>query len=217
MTEGEGVTIRPKVELLRLVPSLTVTVMGATPIWLAAGVRATVRLLPAPPKTILAFGRRVVLAELPERVRLAADVSASPTVKEIGAVAVLMRVLVAGMAEMIGGVLAGRTVTVKDVLLDFPPVSITQTVTLDEPACEAAVTLTVRLAPLPPNAILATGTTPGFDEAPLRVRLAAGSSASSTVKDSGPVDWFTRMVWSAMPVIVGGVSPPGMSVPEMVT
>src|ERR1035438_6311832 len=124
MMLGEGVTITEKVELAVLVPSLTVTVMGTTPVWPAAGVTVTVRLLPLPPKTMLALGISVVLAEAADNARLAAGVSRSPTVKVMGGAAVFRSVLVQEIAEMQGAVLAGNTVTVKLVLLEAPPVSI---------------------------------------------------------------------------------------------
>src|SRR6266508_421594 len=54
------------------VPSLTVTVIVVVPDWLASGVTVTVRLVPLPPKTIFAFGTRVVFEEAPETVRAAA-------------------------------------------------------------------------------------------------------------------------------------------------
>jgi len=63
---------------------LTVTVMVAVPVCPAAGVTVTVRLAPLPPNAMLAFGTRVGLEELPLTVKLAAAVSASPTVKASG-------------------------------------------------------------------------------------------------------------------------------------
>ncbi len=51
---------------------------------------------------------------------------------------------------------------------------------------DAGVTVTVRLAPLPPKAMLLTGTSVGFELPPVSVRLAAAVSMSPTVTDSGP-------------------------------
>ena len=65
-------------------PSLTVTVIVADPLWFAAGVTVTVRFAPLPPNTMFAFGTRVVLLEVPVRVRLSTGVSTSPTVKPNG-------------------------------------------------------------------------------------------------------------------------------------
>jgi hypothetical protein len=103
-------------------------------------------------------------------------------------------VFVGGIVEMTGAIFAGRTVTENVVLFDFAPVSITQIVTAEEPAWTPAVTFTLRLAPLPLIARFAEGMTLGFDEVALTVKLAAGSSASNTVNESGPVDWVTRIV-----------------------
>ena len=62
---GAEFTVRTKVSLVLNEPSLTVTVIVAVPLWPLAGVTVTVRLAPLPPKTMLAFGTRVVLLLLP--------------------------------------------------------------------------------------------------------------------------------------------------------
>src|SRR4051812_16912063 len=128
MTEAEDGTMSAKAELAMLVPSLAVTGTGATPIWPAAGVIATVRLLPLPPKTNAVLGTSAGLAELTDTTSEAAGVSASPTVNGIGPVETPAAVLVAAMLAIMGAVLAGRTVTTKEVLLDLPPASMTHTV-----------------------------------------------------------------------------------------
>src|ERR1051325_2273801 len=143
---------------------------------------------------MLASGSNVGLADMPVTVRSEAEVSGSPTVKAIGGVAMSMRVLVGGRVEMMGARLAGRTVTENVVLLDFAPVSVTQSVIVEEPDCEPAVTFTVRLAALPLIAMFAGEMTLGLEEMALTASDVAGASASSTVKESGPVDWVTRMV-----------------------
>ena len=48
------------------------------------------------------------------------------------------------------------------------------------------VTVTVRLAPEPPNVTFAFGTSAWFDEEPVRVRLPAAVCASPIVTASGP-------------------------------
>ena len=73
-------------------PSLTVTVIIAVPLWLAAGVTVTVRFEPVPPNTMFAAGTNVGLDEPPLRVRLVAGVSLSAIVNGIGPVAVLSAV-----------------------------------------------------------------------------------------------------------------------------
>src|ERR1051325_81411 len=127
MTAAEGVTMTGKTVLAVLVPSLTVTVIGATPVWPEAGVMVMVRLVPLPPKEIFAglFGTRVELAQLPDTVRLVAGVSASPMVKASVGAGMFTSVFVRGIGEMNGAVLLGRTVTAKLVLFDFPPGSAT--------------------------------------------------------------------------------------------
>src|SRR5216117_1392592 len=99
--------------------------MGVTPAWPVAGVTMTVRLAPLPPKAMLPLGTKVVFDDMPDTVRLPAGVSRSLMVKLIAGVGVLRSVLVKERLEITGAVLSGRTVTVKAVLLDLPPVSIT--------------------------------------------------------------------------------------------
>src|SRR5580765_4971739 len=99
-----ALTVSTKLLLAVRLPSLTVTVMVAVPVWLRAGVTATVRLAPEPPKTMLATGIKVGLEEVSERIRLPAAVCASPTVKAIGAVAVFWLVDKSAMLEMVGAV-----------------------------------------------------------------------------------------------------------------
>ena len=83
-----AVTVRRNESVALDVPSLTVTVIVAVPVWPLAGVIVTVRLLALPPKTIFAFGTSVVLEDPPVTTRLEAGVSASPTVNAMAGVAV---------------------------------------------------------------------------------------------------------------------------------
>ena len=76
-----AVTVSTKVSVAASVPSLTVSVIVAVPLWFAAGVTVTVRAAPLPPMTRFASGTSVWLAEVAVTVRLAAGVSTSPTVK----------------------------------------------------------------------------------------------------------------------------------------
>ena len=121
------------------IPSLTVTVMLATPVCPAAGVTVTVRLLPAPPNMIPAVCTRVALSELPESVRLEAEVSASLMVNGMAAVAESAAISRLVMLEMVGGWLTWLTVTVKvreTTLLLVPP-SLTVTVIVAVPNAKA--------------------------------------------------------------------------------
>src|SRR6266513_509459 len=82
------------------------------------------------------------------------------------------------------------TVTTKLVLVLLGP-SFTVTVMVVLPVCPAAgVTVTVRLAPLPPNTIFPLGTSPRLDDAPLNCRFAGATCASPTVNGIGPVELF---------------------------
>ena len=76
--------------------------MDAVPNWFAAGVTLTVRLAPLPPNTILAFGTSVWSDDAPERVRLPTAVSTSPTVNDMGGVAVSSTVVLFAMLVNVG-------------------------------------------------------------------------------------------------------------------
>jgi len=67
-------------------PSLTVTVIVATPTFLRVGVTVTVRFAAEPPNLMLQAGTRVGLLDVAETVRLPGLLSMSPTVKAIGPV-----------------------------------------------------------------------------------------------------------------------------------
>src|SRR5260221_5125182 len=95
---------------LVFVPALLVStrerVMVAVPNWFAAGVTVTVRLLPLPPKTMLAGGTRVGLEELELKVSSVAGVVSSPTVNGMAAVEVSSLTVWAAIPLMVGGTLA---------------------------------------------------------------------------------------------------------------
>ena len=69
----------------------------------------------------------------------------------------------------------------------------------------AGVIVTVRFAPLPPNTMLAVGTSAVFDEPPVIVSDAAAVSMSPTVKLIAPVAVSSFVVLSVTSEIVGGV------------
>src|ERR1051325_499772 len=90
------------------------------------------------------------------------------------------------MAEKVGGSLLESTVSRNDLLALAGP-SLTFSVTVAVPDWLAAgVTVTVRLAPLPPNVMLAPGTRVGLEELPDSARLASGVSTSPIVNAIGP-------------------------------
>src|SRR6185503_5400204 len=79
-----GLTVTAKLVLVLLVPSLTLTVICAVPVRLAAGAMVTVRLPPLPPKEILPFGTRLRFPDIPDIVKLPGGVSRSSTTMESG-------------------------------------------------------------------------------------------------------------------------------------
>jgi hypothetical protein len=106
-----AVTVKGNVMEVLSCPSLTTTVICATPVWFAAGVSVTVRVAPLPPNTRLAGGTRVGFDDVPLTVKLPAAVSASPTVKASAPVAVSSAVTCAAIGEIVGAVFGGVTVT----------------------------------------------------------------------------------------------------------
>src|SRR6266566_4240848 len=201
-----ALTVNTKLSLLVRLPSLTVTVIVAVPVWFGAGVTVTVRFAPEPPKTMLATGTKVGLEEAPETTRLPTAVCASPTVKAIAAVAVFWLVDRSAMLEIVGAVLAvALTVNTKLSLAVRLP-SLTVTVMVAVPVwLRAGVTVTVRLAPEPPKTMLPAGTKVGLEEAPETVRLPTAVWESPTVRAIGAVAVFCVVVWSVMLEIVGAV------------
>jgi hypothetical protein len=123
---GIAFTINPKLIGVLAVPSLTVTVIVAVPVWFAAGVTVTVRFAPLPPKTMFAFGTKVGLFALPLTVRLAAAVSTSPTVKLSGPTATPALVLWFAIGVIVGGSFTAVTVSPKLVgVLSAPSLTVT--------------------------------------------------------------------------------------------
>ena len=107
------------------------------------------------------------------------------------------------MFEMEGPSFTGLTVNPKLVLEVIVP-SLTVKVMVVLPDWFAAgTTFTVRFPPLPPNVMFPAGTKVGLDEAAVTIRLAAGVSASDTVKLIGPVAVSSFTTWSAIGEILG--------------
>jgi len=75
-----GFTVTAKLMGTFVVPSLTVSVITARPLWSGAGVNVTVRLAPVPVITIFAFGITAVAFEAPVTVKDPTGVSISPMV-----------------------------------------------------------------------------------------------------------------------------------------
>jgi hypothetical protein len=148
------------------------------------------------------------LSELPLTVRLPAAVSASPTVKPTGPTATPAVVTWFAIPVIVGASFTAFTVRPKLVGVLRPP-SLTVIVIVAVPLWFAAgVTLTDRFAPLPPNAMLAFGTSVGLLELPLRVRFPAVVSLSPTVNAIAPVVVSSFVVTGPIEEIVGGVFGP---------
>src|SRR5262245_61646200 len=142
---------------------------------------------------MLLFGTSVVFDELPVTVRLPAAVSGSPTVNASAPVGVSSLTVWFATAEMVGGSFTAPTVTVNAVAVEVVP-SLTVNVMVAVPDWLAAgVTVTVRFAPLPPNTMLAFGTSVVFAELPETVRLAAAGSASAIADARADVPGFRLM------------------------
>ena len=82
------VTPSVKVVLVLAVPSFTLTVIVALPLWFAAGVTITVRFAPLPPNTMFPFGINAALLLEALIVREETGVSTSPIVNATAPVAV---------------------------------------------------------------------------------------------------------------------------------
>ena len=187
-------------------PSLTTTVTTVLPVWPDAGVTDTVRLEPLPPKTKLLAGTSVGFAAKPLTDKFPAGVFASPTVNAFAAVGVASDVLWLARVEIVGAVLVPVTVSTKVSVTSFGP-SFTVTVMMLVPfRLGAGVTVTVRFAPKPPNTMLFTGTSAGFDEPALNCKFAAATCASPMVNGIAAVATPSVVVRFVMSEIVGGVS-----------
>ena len=186
-------TVSVKLELVTLTPSLTLTVMMAVPVSPSAGWTVSV-CTPLLNRMTLLFGTRLVLDELPVRIRLPTDVSASLTVMLNGPTARPMSVVLLGIAAMVGDAFPDMTVSTKVSLAESTP-SLTVMVIVAVPAWLVfGVTVTVRLVPLPPKTILFVVTRFVFDEDAVRTRFEMTVSGSLMTNGSGPVFALVRMV-----------------------
>ena len=182
MGGGGSCTVRRKAFDALRIPSLTMMVMVAVPVWLVAGVTRTVRLEALPPKEMFATGASVGLEELAVSARLAAGLSTSPTMNGRSAVDWFFRMVAPVMAEMIGASLTGVTVNRKDRLAVARP-SETETVTSVVPDwLGAGIRLRVRLLVEPAKVMAAFGSRVVFDETALTKRPPGGVSPSPMVK-----------------------------------
>src|SRR6266436_6299116 len=108
------------------------------------------------------------------------------------------------MLVMVGASLTAVTVTKNEVVVVADP-SVTLSVMVVAPlALATGVTVTVRLAPLGLMTTFALGTRAVSDEVPVTLRSPITLSMSPMVKLNAPVVPSSAIVWSAMPVMVGG-------------
>ena len=138
-------------------------------------------------------------------VRLAAGVSTSPTVNASAPVAVSSAVVWSATSLIVGGSFTAVTVSDERVASPSSVPSLTVTVIVAVPLWFAAgVTVTVRLAPLPPKTMFASGTSVWFDEVAVTVRLRRRRLDVAHREGEGAGRRVLGAVWSAMSLIVGG-------------
>src|SRR5678815_1909735 len=114
-----GFTVRRKLVLVLLVPSLTVSVIVVVPKALVTGVIVTVRFAPLPPNTMLFVGTSAGFDEPPLTVSEVAGVSKSPTVKPSAGVEVSSLTIWSATPVTVGASFTGLTVSTKFVLVLF--------------------------------------------------------------------------------------------------
>ena len=125
---------------------------------------------------MLLNGTKVRFEESGLSVRLPPVVATSPIVKLNGPVVAPTLIVWFGMPVIVGASFTAVTVTTKFVLTTYCP-SLTLTVIVAVPLwLVAGLTVTVRFAPDPPNTMLLVGTSVGYDEPLLNVRLPAAVS-----------------------------------------
>src|SRR5258708_1746946 len=119
-----------------------------------------VRLVPLPPKTILALGSKVRSDDVALTLRLAAGGSVSVTVNGIGEVDKFLLIVWSRIAEMIGGSLTAFTVSTKLLLaVSVPSLTVIEMVAVPV-WLSSGTTCTVRLLLLPPRRMLLMGASP---------------------------------------------------------
>src|SRR5438034_1212054 len=108
------------------------------------------------------------------------------------------------MGAISGGRLAAPTTRRNESLALFVP-SLTVRVIVAVPLWLASgVTVTVRFEPDPPKMMLSVGISAGLDELLYKPKFSAAASPSLMVNEIAPVDVSSAIIWSTMPVIVGG-------------
>src|SRR5882762_5098236 len=90
---GRVAVVETKEAVLLVTPSLTEIVIVLAPNWLVAGVMITPRLVPLPPRRILALGTKVGLEEVAVTTRLLMTESESPMTNGITGEVVSSRIV----------------------------------------------------------------------------------------------------------------------------
>jgi len=200
-----GITVSTKLLLAVNCPSLTVTVMVAVPVWSLTGDILNQRFAPEPPNDIFAVEARAGLDEVADRVNPATGWVASAIVKSIAAVWALRVVERFSIAEIVGAVFFGCTVTSK--LVDFVrDPSLTVRVTVVSPTFPATgVSVRKRMPPPPPREIPPLVNTEAFDEVAVSERPDAGVWASLTINSMGSETVSASRICEATEVMDGGV------------
>ena len=161
-------------------PSLTIREMVEVPVWLAAGVITTVRVVPVPDMTMLSTGTKKGFEEPALIVRASTWVSISLTVQLV-VVKLSSTTLRLATLEIVGGSLTAATVMRNVSVEELVPSLTLRVIRLVPELLAVGVTLTVRLVPDPARVTAATGTSAVFEEA-VQVTVGEAVSASNTVK-----------------------------------
>ena len=155
------------------------------------------------------MGASAGLDDVAETVSAFAGVSTSPIVNATMEVPLFSLRTRSGIGEIAGKSLTEFTVKRNLVRVEPKLSSVTVIAMLAVPDRLArGVTVTVRLFPLPPNTMLASGTNAGFDEVPKTVRSSAEVPESVIVNGMAPVDAPSLTVLLPIAEIVGGAALP---------
>jgi hypothetical protein len=179
-------TVSPKLVVVHSPARQTVTAMVAVPVWLVAGVRVMVQLVPLLLSTILVLGTRVGLDELAVTVRPVPVVPAWPTVNAKGPQLVLTLIVWLAIDEMVGGTAGALTVNPKLVELQSEPAHTVRVMVAVPLWLAAGFTITVQFVPVPLSTMLPLGTKVVFEEAPVTVKVPVEVPLWPTVKGNGP-------------------------------
>lgn len=196
--------MRAKAVVVLSAPSKTVRETSALPVADALGVTVTVRLAPLPPRTIAESGTSAVFEEIAETTRRDAAVWVSPMMNGIGPVEERDSTVREAGVVTVGGRFFGVTVRAKAREVVSAPSETWTVMVADPDRVPAGVTVTVRLAPLPPKTIAERGTSVVFEEEPVTTSREAAVCVSPMVNAIAPVEAGETTVREARVVTEGG-------------